>query len=95
MAYCTGSAKALVEMMISSSSQSPTHGKQQSSVYEYFPEWFEASRQRLGLAPSAPEEEIDDDVDEEVEVEIDVVEEKGDAKWEELEKDEEGEWVVI
>lgn len=92
MAYCTGSAKALVQMM-SSPSQAQMLEKRQRSVYEYFPECLEASRQRLGLAPFEPEEELDDDVDEEVEVEVDV--EKVDGKWDELEKDDEGGWVVV
>lgn len=88
MAYCTGSAKALVQMITSSQTKS------QSSVYEYFPECLEASRQRLGLGP-LPVEEPDDDVDEEVEVEVDAIDDKGDVKWEELEKEDEGEWVVV
>lgn len=91
MAYCTGSAKALIQMINSSSSQTQTHEKRQHSVYEYFPECLEASRQRLGLAPFEPEEELDDDVDEEVEVEVDAVDGKVDGKWE----DDESGWVVV
>lgn len=95
MAYCTGSAKALVQMINSSSSRAKTHEKRKHKVYEYFPECLEASRQRMGLAPFEPEEELDEDVDEEVEVEVDAVDEKVDGKWEELEKDDEGGWVVV
>lgn len=89
MAYCTGSAKALVQMInsstSSSSSQAQKRERREQSVYEYFPECLEASRQRLGLAPFEPEEELDDDVDEEVEVEVDAV----------GEKDDESGWVVV
>lgn len=95
MAYCTGSAKALVQMINSSSSQARTHEKRKHKVYEYFPECLEASRQRMGLAPFEPEEELDEDVDEEVEVEVDAVDGRVDGKWEELEKDDESGWVVV
>lgn len=87
MAYCTGAAKALVQMMA---------GKQ---PYDFFPECLEASRQRMGLAPEEDEEEDEEEVDaeeeDEVEEEVDIDESKVDIRWEDLEKDEESEWVVV
>ncbi|KAI5839931.1 FAD dependent oxidoreductase-like protein [Morchella snyderi] len=88
MAYCTGAAKALVHMMA---------GKQ---PYEFFPECLEASRQRLGLAPeedseSDEEEVVAEEAEEEVVEEVDIDESKVDIRWEDLEKDEESEWVVV
>lgn len=81
MAYCTGAAKALVHMMA---------GKQ---PYDFFPECLEASRQRMGLAPEEDSEE-EEEVDAEEE-EVDIDESKVDIRWEDLEKDEESEWVVV
>lgn len=86
MAYCTGSAKALVQMINSSG----THEKSQSSVYDYFPECLEASRERMGLPP-LPDEDLDDEVDEEVDVDEEVEVEVESKE----ERDDEGEWIVI